>query len=426
MPITSAGVGSGIDIESIISSLMRAEEVPLRAIQSKKSKVGVQVSAYGKFKSEMSAMKDHATTMGDNLKFGKFVANSTNEEVFTATTTVGAIAEKHDINVLSLATPHRLASGLYTDSNSPVATSTYTVGSGDESFKVKITSANNTVKGMRDAINDAVGNTSVSASIINVDGGSRLVLTANKGGIDNAITGAPNFLTELTPAADASFEVDGFLASSSSNTVTDVIPGLTFELKSVGAAKLSTNRDMENLEETLNEFISSYNTVRSTISTLSDGTLRGDSLPRSFESKVRQDFFKPIVLENGDTLTAFELGFTFDKEGALSLDSDKFKTKTSQYLEGFVAAFTDKTGGFAKRMQESISGYTQAGGLIDNRTEGLDNRKSRIDDQIERFEYRLTQTEARYRRQFSAMDGTVAKLQATSSYMQTQLASFNR
>ncbi len=422
--ITSAGVGSGIDIESIISSLMAAERAPLRTIEENKNRLSIQLSAYGELKSHMSAMKDMAIKLGSTEKFGNFIAASSDEEIFTATATSGTISEEHDINVISLAETHRLNSGLYANADSAVGTGTYSFSAAGESFDIIIDGTNDSLTGLRDAINDAADNTTINASVINVDGGSRLILSAKEAGTANAIT-APPLFTELTAASDATFEIDGFTAVSSSNTVNDVIPGISLELKSVGSAQLTSSRDVDSIKTTLQDFISSYNTVRTNISTMSEGTLQGESLMRSFESRIRQDFFSEIILENGETLSPLDLGFTFDKEGVLSLDESEFNSTSSVDLESFINAFTDSENGFAKRIEDTIAVYTQAGGLIDNRTEGLDNRTASINEQIERFEFRLEQTEARYRRQFSAMDALVSQLQASGDYMLSQLASLN-
>lgn len=418
--ITSAGVGSGIDIESILTQLMEVERVPVNSLETKKSKLSVQISAFGQLKSQMSSMKDMATTLGDSAKFGKFVAASSDEEIFTATTTSGAIPEEHTINVISLATNHRLSSDPYTDGDATVATGSFSFASGDNSFDVTIDSTNSTLIGLRNAINDSTDNTSVNASIINVDGGSRLILTAKDGGTANEIT-APAIFSEMTAAEDATFEVDGFMTTSSSNTVADVIPGISLELGSVGTASLTSSRDMEAIQSTLTEFISAYNTIRASINTMSEGTLQGDSLPRGFESKMRAHFFEEIDLGDGNTMSPYELGFTFDKEGVLSLDTAQFEETAAANLEVFVNAFTDNDTGFGARIANAISTYTEADGLIDNRTQGLDTRQSTYSDQIEQYEYRLEQTEERLRRQFTAMDTAIAQLQSGAEYMISQL-----
>ncbi len=418
--ITSAGVGSGIDIEGLLSKLMDAERIPVNSLESRRSALGVQISAFGQLKSQMSSMKDLATTLGDSAKFGKFVAASSDEEVFTTTTTSGTIPEEHEINIISLATKHRLTSDPYTDADATVSTGSFSFASGDNSFNVTIDGTNNTLTGLRNAINDSANNTSVNASIINVDGGSRLILTAKDGGTANAIT-APGLFAEMTAAVDATFEVDGFLTTSSSNTVSDVIPGISLELTSVGSASLTSSRDMEAIQSTLSSFVSSYNTIRASINTMSEGSLQGDSLPRGFEAKMRANFFAEIDLGDSESMSPYDLGFTFDKEGVLSLDTDQFEETAAENLEVFVTAFTDNNTGFGARIVDSITSYTEADGFIDNRTQGLDTRQSTYADQIERYEYRLEQTEARLRRQFTAMDTSISQLQSGAEYMISQL-----
>ncbi len=420
--ITSAGVGSGIDIESILTSLMAVERVPLGVLERKKSNIGVQISAFGQIKSSMSAMKDLAVKLGDNTKFGKFVAASSDDEILTAKATIGTIAEEHSINVISLAQVHRMTSAAFTDSTSPVGIGTQSFSSGEESFDIIIDSSNNTLKGLRDAINDSSDNTSISASILNVDGGSRLVLTAKEGGTANQIT-APAFFTELTEAIDATFEVDGFPTTSSSNTVSDVIPGITLELKSIGQAQISTQRDLEQLRTTLDDFVGAYNTLRTNLSSNAENTLRGDNIQRTFDQKIRGIFFEPVQSGEESIASAFDLGFTFDKKGVLSIDEDKLEVALEKNIESYVSIFSNPETGFAHKIQDAISNYTEAGGIIDKRKEGLDARTSTLNNQIERFQARLIQTEENYRRKFTAMDQLVSQLRAGSDFLTSQLGS---
>lgn len=422
--ITSAGVGSGIDIESIITQLMAVETEPLDQLTTKQDTIDVQISAFGQIKSSLSALEDTAKALGDKTSFGEFQASSSDEAIFTASTTSGAAAEQHTINVITLAESHRMSSAAYASSDTAVSNGTYNFSSGEESFDVTIDASNNTLLGLRDAINDASGNTSISASILNVDGGSRLVLTANEGGTANAITTSFGDMSELSAAVDASFEVDGFAVTGSSNTVTDVIPGITLELKSVGTAEINSERNMESLRESLDGFVEQYNSLINIIATQREDTLQSDNLPRDIESRLRQSFFSPITLDNGDEVSPFDLGLTFDKYGVLSIDETQFEESSGDDITQYINAFTSENG-LANRFETAINTFTVTGGLIDNKQDGLENRSGLIDDQIERLEYRLTQTEARYRSQFSAMDSMVAQLQVTSDYLTTQLASLS-
>ena len=420
--ITSAGVGSGIDIESIISQLMTLERQPLNKLNQKQSALDVQVSAFGTLKSAISDLASAARKMGDSAKFGQFLAQSSDEEIFTATTTLGTTAENHDINVLTLAEPHRMTSAAFASADDPVGAGTYSFSSGGVSFDVTIDASNNSLTGLRDAINDAVDNDSIQASILNVDGGSRLVLTAKSSGTVNSIT-APVMFSELNAAVDATFEVDGFMVTSDSNTITDVIPGLSLELKSTGSAEVTTERDTEGVRDIMNEFVSAYNDLRSKLEDLGQDELKGESLLRNIESGLRQNFFTAIDLGNGEETSVFNLGFTFDKTGVLSIDEGKLSDASTADMEKFIKAFTDADNGFGSRIEDSLEVYTQVDGLIDGREDGLDRRSRLLDQQMERLEYRLEMAESRYRKQFTAMDAMVAQLQATSSYLTSQLGS---
>ncbi len=422
--ITSAGIGSGIDIESIISQLMLLENQPLNKLRKKQAALDVQVSAFGKLKSAIAELEDSALKLGDNSGFGRFIANSSNEEAFTVEATTGTVAEFHDIEIISLAENHRLASDPYTDANDPVGTGSYSFSSGEDSFDITISAINNSLSGLRDAINDATDNNTISASIINVGGGSRLILTAKTAGTDNAIT-APTMFTEIEAAQDAELIVDGFNVTHSSNTITDVIPGVTLNLIAAGSGELSTKRDTDSIRENLAGFAEKYNALKSTIKSLGDTTLKGDNLLLNIESRIRQQFFSPVDLGNNETTSPFELGFTFDKTGILSIDDTKLTTAIDTDIERLVASIADSTNGFAKQIETSLKAYTNVEGLIGNRTDGLDRRNASLDSQVERLEYRLSQTEVRYRRQFSALDTLVAQLTTTSNYMTQQLSALN-
>ena len=422
--ITSAGVGSGIDIESMITQLMALEREPLNNIEAKQQSLSVQISAFGEIKSAMSSLETLAQTLGSNSQFGAFVASSSDEEVFTVSAIDGAsTAEQHSIEVLQLAQSHRLVSGAYADADTAVGTGSYSFSSGTDSFNVTIDADNNSLSGLRDAINDAADNTNIRASILNVDGGSRLVLTAIEGGTENLISSSFAGFTQLSGAADAEFTVDGLMVTRSSNTITDVVPGVSITLNDIGTGELNSERDQENLNTTLDEFVTQYNSLISTLNSLNDGTLSGDNLPRTIESALRDDFFTPLTLSNGEEVSPYALGFTFDEYGVLSIDESTLSTATESDIEGFIRAFSETDNGFADRIEQTLALYTDTEGMIDTRTDGLQARSDSYDWQIDSYEYRLEQIETRYRTQFTAMDTLVAELQATSSYLTSQLAS---
>ncbi len=425
--ITAAGAGSGIDIESILSQLNQLNQQPVNALNQKRADLDVELSAYGTVKGALSGLSTAAKSLGTNSDFGAFQATSSDEDVFTAVSNGGDVAENLDIEVLSLATNHRMASASYASSEAAIEQGAYSFTSGDETFNVDIDSSNATLEGLRDAINASIGNSTVSASIINVDGGSRMVLTSQNSGSEGAISvsnppGAD--FDEITPATDASLIIHGFTVTSSSNKVTDAIDGVTLNLKSVGEAKLTTERDTTSLRESLDEFVSKYNSMTQTLSNVGSSQLQGDQLPRGVDTRMREIFFNQIELDNGDKASPLELGFSFDRNGTLSIDETKFNAALDNGVNRYVEFFSS-TNGIASTFTDLVDEYTKAGGIIDSREDGVDTRRNSIDDQIDRLEYRLDKASDRLRKQFTAMDLVVTNLQSTSSFLTSRLSNNN-
>ncbi|ASJ71796.1 flagellar filament capping protein FliD [Granulosicoccus antarcticus] len=429
--ITAAGVGSGIDVESILTQLDAIERQPVDKLNVKRAALDVELSAYGTVKSALSGFNTAVDTMASDEKFGAFVATSSDEEVFTAVSSGGDIPENLDVEVLALATNHRLSSESYASEEAAVTQGTMKFSSGDNQFEIVIDNGNSTLLALRDAINDSIDNTTVSASIINVDGGSRMILTAKDSGTEGKIdvtrAGANTDagFTEVTEATDASLIVHGFSVTSSSNTISDVIEGVTLNLTGVGKSTLSTARDTTSLRESVDEFVVKYNSMVSTLNNLSDTELQGDQLPSGVESRIRSAFLDEIDLGNGDSTTAREMGFTFDRYGTLSVDDTSYNSALDDGVSRFVEAFAKSDSGLAARFGDLVDEYTGAGGILSIREDGVATRQSNIDDQIDRLEYRLDKISTRLRAQFTAMDLVVTNLNNTSGYLASQLGNFD-
>lgn len=429
--ITAAGVGSGIDIESILSQLDQLERQPVNALNTKRAALDVELSAYGTVKGALSALNTASDTLGSDNDFGAFEATSSDEDVFTAVSTGGDTAQVHNLEVLSLATSHRLSSAALPSADSEVPEGTWGFSSGDNEFEIELGPSTATLEGLADAINNSATNTSVSASIINVEGGSRLIITAKETGSENEISmDQPGRrrdkieFSEVTAAADARMTLHGFTVISSSNTVTDAIEGVTLNLKGIGEATVNTERNTTSLRSSISEFVDKYNAMTSTMTNLSNSQLQGDGLTRGIENRMRDVFFNSIELENGDSSTALDLGFTFDRYGQLSLDETKYNAALNKGVDRYVNMF-NSTDGLSSKFSSLIEEYTQSGGIIATREDGVGIRQNTIDDQIDRLEYRLDKTSERLRRQFTAMDMVVTNLQSTSSFLTSRLGNNN-
>jgi len=409
---------------------MTLERAPVRALEQKRSELDVELSAYGSTRSAINELASVARTLGDASRLGPFQTASTDELVATATASGTASSESHEIDVTSLASTHRLASDPFASAEADVGTADWRFSSGDNDFTLSLDGGARSLRDLKDAINDSVDNDSVVASLLNVDGGTRLVVTARESGSAAEISiqrqGGPlgpvdAGFVETSAATDAVFTVDGFAVSSAGNTVSDVLEGVTLELTGEGTTTVSTQRDTEIMRETLAEFVTRYNELTGNLRSAADGVLNGDRLPRNVESSLRGVFNAPFADGANAGLTATQIGFTFDKTGLLSIDEGRLGASQEAGLEAFIDTFARAESGFAATLLAAVEPYTRADGRIAGREDGIDRRKSTIDDNIERFDYRLEKTETRLRRQFTAMDLIVSELQTTSTFLAERL-----
>ena len=433
--ITANGIGSGLDIDSIVTQLMAIEREPVNRLESQRAALDVELSAYGSVRSAMSTLGSDLGTLGDRSRIGPFVSTSSDETVATATASGTAAAATHQIDVQSLAAAHRVASIAYDSADEGIGAGDWSFTSGDTAFSVELAVGEDSLTALRDAINDHADNDAITASLLTTDDGTRLVLSARNSGTEHQIDASRTVSTgglfggtevtdpfeEVTAASDARVLIDGFEVTSDGNTVSGAIEGLDIELVAAGTATLTTRRDLEALDDSLAAFVTNYNTLVGDLRRLGEDTLQGDRLPRNAESAFRQAFGADIELADGTRFSPFELGFTFDRYGTLSLDAAR-RSDGQQSLERYVDAFTQADTGFAARMNGVLETFTGAGGRLDTRDDGVERRRNSLDNQIERFEYRLEQTETRYLRQFAAMDALVGQLQSTSSFLTSRLS----
>jgi flagellar hook-associated protein 2 len=448
--ISTSGVGSGLDIASLVTQLVDAERAPAeQRLAREESSARAQISAFGSLRSALSILGGALKALQPAAALDPRRAASSDSAVVSATATAGATPASYQVEVVSLASAHRLGSAAYTSATSVVGTGTLTLDSGDNTFSVTIDGSNNTLAGIRDAINAASGNTSITASVLNTAEGARLVLNARSTGAAAAITVTrsggdggldalvynPGVLTNLEPksaAADALVRIDGFNFGSPTNTVSGAVDGVVFTL---GAAAPGSNktvtvaRDSETARKAVEAFVSAYNGLIGSISaatrydaaTRKASSLTGDPLPRAVSGELRR-LIGAAEPGNATIKTLADLGVTTSVSGALSLDAAKFQ-KALDDRPGEVAALITGTNGLASRLDGVVQRMVGSGGAIEARTKGLDTRLDGITDRREALDRRMELIEARYRAQFTAMDGLVAQLRTTSTFLSQQLGS---
>ena len=448
MSISSAGIGSGIDVNTLITQLVEAEGVDKsNRLDFNEAEYLGDISAFGSLKSALSIFQGAVRDLQDTADFQLRSALSSNDEVFTATADETADVSQYGIEVVQLAQAHKLITTSGFAETDTIGDGTLTFTQGADSFSLTI-DATDTLTDIRDAINAANDNTGVSASIINVDSGQQLVFTATSSGLDNAITitavdgdgedldafGLSRLVNAQlnTPSAaqDGQIKVDGQLISSNNNTFSDVLDGITINAVSVGAGEqLTVAQDREAITFKIDTFIANYNGLVDTFNTLgsydaateSAGLLLGDSTLRGISTLIRQEISSSVTGLTGPFSTLAELGITTDEEGKLSLNSETLNAALDSNFDQVGQLFA-ASNGIANTLDTAIEGYIGSNGIIDSRTAGIQVSVDDIADQREALDRRLVSLESRLLSQFTAMDILVSSLQNQSNFLTQQLA----
>lgn len=435
MALSASGIGSGLDVNSIVSQLMAVERQPIDALNRKQSSYNTKLSDFGKLQSALSTLRSAADALRSSTKFASFNAVSSDTSAYTATASSSASTGTYSISVSAIAKAERRISDGVATSSEAIATvgSTLTI----QGQTITITDANNSLAGLRDAIN-STANIGVSASIVFDGTSNHLVLNGTSTGVANALTistsDAGTVLSSIsgalsaTPgnqaAANASLTVDGMPVSSASNTITDAIQGVTLNLTNTTASPvaLSVSTDTASVKSKIDAFVTAYNQLKSTAKTLGAGSLQGDSTLRSIQSELSREFGVAASGLSGGYSYLSDIGISLQKDGTLAVDASKLNSALSSNFSGVQALFADSSQGFANRFYTKVDGYIASTGLISTRTEGLNKRISQLDAQKLNLENRMAIIEKRYRAQFTALDKLIGSMNSTSNFLTQQLA----
>ncbi|MBI5781109.1 MAG: flagellar filament capping protein FliD [Rhodocyclales bacterium] len=447
--ITSSGIGSGLDVNGIIDQLMAVERKPIDALEQRKSTVQTQISAFGQVKSALSTLQSAVKRLDDPSVRYATTANVGAGAGFTASASAGASTGTYDIGVEQLAQAQRVATSA-TQTFDPSGGGTLTITIGSQSATLTL-GANSTLADLRNAINDQAGSL-VSASIVDNGTAQQLVITGRQTGAGQAfsLTGTEGLAglqfnpatPEIEPESsvyqvqagqDAKLTFNGLTVTRASNTIEDLIPGVTLTLQSDTPGQTSTlsvQRDDSALTQAMQEFVDAYNAVNNTLYTLSyydpqtktAGPLSGDAAVRTLQSQLRNTLNS--LGGSGDLRSFTDLGLSFDDKGTLSFDAATFAQALREQPQAVnqMLVGTDTRPGLASRLDELLTADLQTGGLLDARVRGLDARVSFIDQQKERLEAQLERIQQNYQRQFSAMDSIVGQYTSLGSYLQQQFA----
>lgn len=449
--IISTGIGSGLDIASIVSQLVAAEQKPVETrIGKQEARAQVRLSAYGNVKSALSDFQAQVESMRNMDQFLARKATVSDENLLSATAATSALPSSYLVEVVQTAEAQKLTSAAFADSDTVVGTGDLVLTVGANSFTVEITEENNTLAGIRDAINDAADNYGVAATIVNADAGSYLILSGDKTGLSSEMTltqsggngglasleydpgNGLNALTESIAAQDALIRIDGFDVMSETNSFSGAIQGVTLDILDAAPGEeisLEVVNDEEVVRESVNAFVQSYNELIELFDQLTSydvenevaGPLLGDATVRSLRDQIRREMSTAVTDLDADFSTLSEVGIAIQLDGSLEVDDVKLSTILDGDFSNFGRLFA-ATDGFAVRLDDLAGKYLDNDGALESRTEGLNAQIKDIADQRESLNERLAQLETRLYRQFNALDSLLGQLSQTSNFLSQQLA----
>lgn len=454
--ITSAGAGSGIDLESVISASLEAKKTQLQQpITTKKTNTQVTLSGLSQLKSAISTF---SSTLESLTKTGAFnkrsvkVTQDSDDPVMTVTTNTGASNGQYNITVNKLATTSK-QEGTFDSSTTSLVTAdgTLTFKAGDEEFTIDV-KAGDTLQNIRNRINNSGDNFGLSANIINTsDGKSKLVLDSGVSGDGNNMTitastdelkifetGATNSKMSQTQAASsASIDVDGNTLTSETNTFDDTIVGLKIEVNRLSdkdssgnylSNKVAITTDTASVQSLVQSFVDGYNTLMEKTTALGKrnsivagesqddgGALAGDSTTRSVTSLLVNAVSTPST-ESTVFSTIFQLGIEMDNNGKLSIDSDTFADALDGNFDQVVALFGGKNG-IAQTLLDQLDDYTDTGGLLAQRQDSLNSDLRSLNQKESDVTEQLTKYETSLRAQYGGLDTLLAKMNQSASYL---------
>ncbi|MFQ3220575.1 MAG: flagellar hook-associated protein 2 [Paraglaciecola sp.] len=484
MSIQSLGVGSGLDLESLVGQLLEAERAPKEdRLDKKEESLDAEISGLGKLKSKMKDFLDSVDELRSDTNLqGRepTIKNpSENIEPFTAEASNTAVEGDYEVAITQIAGGSRIESddaldGGFTATTDSVLTSgagslTFKIGATSDSFSINIT-AGMTLQQLSSAINTSEDNFGVKASIIDTgtaDGGAKLVYTSTTTGTGNDLVvvndndlaelnrvstansaESINYLTPVKSAQNAKATIDGIDVESTSNEFTNVIENVSFKASKISefaddgvtplSSTLTVGFDTEGLESKIRDFVDNYNALNTEISALTryglsdlekDGAFAGDYMIRAIEQGMSN------IIGSGVSSSAlgglFQLGIEFNDEGELAISSsDKYgfgsgEDRLKKALEGnfddISSLFADPEEGVAARLYSYVKQYTDYSGLLNSRERSVKDQKDQLGTQREQFELRMATTEQILRDKYLNLDQTVAKLNQTGSALLASL-----
>jgi flagellar hook-associated protein 2 len=472
MGISLGGLISGMDTDSVIAKLLDIQKKPISLLQKKEADFKVKLSAYSTLQGSLKSLKIAAGNLDSVLDINSYSAASSNTDLLTASVLNSVAPGSYSVTVNSLATAHKLTSGGFTTAEAVGKGTIHLALGSNDPVDIEVAS-DSTISDIVKAINAA--DAGIYASVINDGTNSILTLTGKQAGVANVIkltvtedgtdpinlpAGSPSAdedttglsrlvydaggttnLIQRQGAADSKFSVDGLPITRTTNAISDVISGMTLNLKAADPLQpvtVAVERSDELFTTRLNEFIEAYNGLVDSLkslqsydpSTKKSGDLFGDSTTRRVQSEMQSLVSNSVPGLAAGLSRMTDLGVSTNADGKLELDASVFNAKLKDNYDDVVKFFTKTDAGakgFAVRLSDSLEKMLDSNnGMLAARTKGINGSIRYLDDQIEVLNNRMSASETRLRAQFSALESLLGRYKSISDSLTADLAQIQK
>ena len=471
--ITSIGIGSGLDIESMITQLVAVERAPVTKLRTEASSLQTKLSTYGKLQSGMSALRDAAAALTRASTWGATTGTSSDAASVSATTSSTTLPGSYAIEVQRLASVQANATGVFASADALVGEGTlrielgswagtsFTPKAGAAAVDITVGPPAQSLAQLRDTIN--ASNSGVVASVLSDASGARLVLrsaaTGQANGFRVAVTDADannsdglglsalvydpsaSILTmaQALAAANASASLNGLPIGAEGNTLSNVLDGMTLTLGKVTTAPVlvEAKTDTASIRKALDTFVTAYNDLNKLLAeqtkydaaSKTAGALQGDSAAISIRAQMRS------LLGGSSGASALftrlaDVGFDVQTDGSIKLDETKLANGLANLGEmkklfANSDLVTPANNGLAVQLRSMADQVLGIDGTLSTRSEGLRKRIDLNQDRQDLLEDRIAMVEKRLRAQYTALDKQMASLNSLSSYVTQQIAALS-
>jgi flagellar hook-associated protein 2 len=438
--LTSTGLGSGIDVNSLTTNLVNATIGPQQTlIKNKQASDQATISALGTVQSALIGLETAVNSLTSGGALQSLSAATSNPNVFTAAAGSAAVAGTYTVKVQSLAQGNAISSGAYSSASASVGAGVVTINAGGSNFSVTLTAGQDTLQDLANAINKSPDNSGVSASIITSVDGAHLVLNATQTGVANAVSVSSSPLgafSTVQSASDAQIFVDGFEYDSSSNTVTGALSGVTLNLEAADPNVQLTLRIAANTTaaaSAVQSFVTAYNTALSLLSsstaydstTKTAGPLIGNAAVNAALQQIKQIVGSKVVSNGSNAITSLsQLGVSAGSDGSLQVDSTKLNAALSQNL-GSVQNLFSGDSGIGTRLSATLERFAGASGILDSETSHYQTDYSNLQQKLAGLTTESDRLTQRYLKEFNNMNSIVSQYNSLSNMLTQTFANWN-